>query len=347
MNSLSRLNSEFLRRNTKKHLVHVTQPRRGIRRLRDRLLLIDKWLGATVTSPSLLFIPLEHGKLWMVEFVIKQHPHLLDADIAHGWGSPLNFAMAKNPDCLSVLLKLGVDLYKLSFIKSGLYGFTRLYGTYFAPIAWAAATGNEVVVDFLLSHTEGNLPNDTLHMAVRADHPSHESIRKLRQRGADVNFIVHGSTPIHYFLSSHFYIPQSNLSVVKALVEPSCNLSLQDRIARTALHVALDNHMEDIVGYLLEKNAGLSATATLHPDMWSWATNKPWFPKVQAAVLAAEKPYTRIKGKVTHDTSQSRLVEFPIPVTVDPNPICAFVVSASLNGELRSERLLSSCYTIY
>ncbi|KAG1738301.1 hypothetical protein EDD22DRAFT_959549 [Suillus occidentalis] len=200
-------------------------------------------------------------------------------------------------------------------------------------MAWAAATGNEVVVDSLLSHTEGNLPDNTLHMAVRAGRPSHESIRKLRQRGADVNFTVHGSTPIHYFLSPNTFI-QPNLSVVKALVEPACNLSLQDKTARTALHIALDGYMEDIVAYLLEKNAGLSATATLHPDMWSWARNKPWFPKVQAAVLAADKPCTRIKGKVVHDSAQSRFVEFPVPVTVDPNPICAFVVSASLDGEL-------------
>jgi hypothetical protein len=279
----------------------------------------------------------------MVEFVIKQHPHLLDADIAPGWGSPLIFAIAKNPDCLGVLLKLGVDLYKLSFIKSDLYyPFASYYDTYYPPMAWAAATGNEVVVDFLLSQTEGNLPNNVLHMAVRANYPSHESIRKFRQRGADVDFTDHGFTPIHDFLSYYFYLPihgRSNPSpsVVKALVEPSCNLSLQDGFARTALHIALDRHLEDIVTYLLEKNAGLSATATLHPNMWSWATNKTWFHKVQAAVLAAEKPCTRIKGKVIHDNAQSRLVEFPVPVTVDPNPICAFVVSASLNGELSGE----------
>jgi hypothetical protein len=112
---------------------------------------------------------------------------------------------------------------------------------------------------------------------------------------------------------------------------------LQDRTARTALHIALDRHFEDIVAYLFEKNAGLSATATLHPDMWSWATNKPWFPKVQAAVLAADKPCTRVKGTVVHDTAQFRLIEFAVPVTVDPNPICAFVFSASTNGELSSE----------
>ncbi|KAG1759274.1 hypothetical protein EDD22DRAFT_849351 [Suillus occidentalis] len=331
MNSLSRLNAEFLR-NTKKHHVLATRPTTfselGIQPS------TDGWLSAAVNSPTCLHISLEHGTPWMVEFVIKQHPHLLDADIAPGWGSPLIFAIARSPDCLGVLLKLGVDLYKLSFIKHNIYlPFTSLHDTYYAPIAWAAATGNEVVVDFLLSHTEGNLPDNILHMAVRAGRPSHESIRKLRQRGADVNFTVHGSTPIHYFLSPNTFI-QPNLSVVKALVDPACILSLQDRTARTALHIALDRHLEDIAAYLLERNAGLSATATLHPDMWSWATNKPWFPKVQAAVLAAEKPFTRIKGKVTHDTSQSRIVEFPVPVTVDPNPICAFVVSASLDGEL-------------
>jgi ankyrin repeat protein len=289
----------------------------------------------------------------MVEFVIKQHPHLLDADIAPGWGSPLNFAMAKNPDCLGVLLKLGVDLYKLSFIKSRIYfPFTRLYDTNYAPMAWAAATRNEVVVDFLLSHTKGHLPNDILHVAVGVDNPSHEFIRKFRQRGADVNFTVHGSTPIHDFLSFSYYkrfdeYRNPSLPVVKALVEPSCNLSLRDRTARTALHIALDDHMEDIVAYLLEKNAGLSATATLHSDMWSWATNKPWFPKVQATVLAADKPCTRVKEKVIHDTAQSRLVEFPVPVTVNPNPICAFVFSASTIGELSSERLLSPTHIIY
>ncbi|KAG2747664.1 hypothetical protein P692DRAFT_20875483 [Suillus brevipes Sb2] len=344
MDSLSRLNSEFLR-NTKKHHVLATQPTTlsqfGIQPTTDR------WLSAAVTSPSLLFIPLEHGKPWMVEFVIKQHPHLLDADIAPGWGSPLIFAMAKNPDCLGVLLQLGVDLHKLSFIKCNIYfPGTFLYHTHYAPMAWAAATGNEVVVDFLLLHTEVNLPNNTLHMAVRAERLSHEYIRKFRQRGADVNFTVHGSTPIHDFLSLHFYQPfdeywNPSPLVIKALVEPFCNLSLQDRKARTALHIALDRHFEDIVAYLLEKNAGLSATATLHPDMWSWATNKTWFPKVQAAVLAADKPCTRVNGQVIHDTAQSRLVEFLVPVIVDPNPICAFVVSASLNGELSNSNFIN------
>ncbi|KAG2039183.1 hypothetical protein BDR03DRAFT_250795 [Suillus americanus] len=59
------------------------------------------------------------------------------------------------------------------------------------------------------------------------------------------------------------------LPVVKALVEPSCNLSLQDRTARTVLHIALDGRLEHIVTYLLERNAGLSAMAALLPDQWS------------------------------------------------------------------------------
>ncbi|KAG1759284.1 hypothetical protein EDD22DRAFT_971712 [Suillus occidentalis] len=345
MDALSRLNSEFLR-NTKKHHVLATQPQQDVLDILDWQPTTDRWLSAAVTSPSLLFIPLEHGKPWMIEFVIKQHPHLLDADIAPGWGSPLIFAIAKNPDCLGVLLKLGVDLCKFSFIKHNIYfPFADLHCTYYAPMAWAAVTGSEVTVDFLLSQTEANLPDNILHMAVRADYLSHESIRKFRQRGADVNFTVDGSTPIHYFLSPNFYVPfheQSNSSppIVKALIEPSCDLSLQDRTARTALHIALDRRLEDIVEYLLEKNAGLSATATLHPDMWSWATNKPWFPKVQAAVLAADKSCTRVKGRVIHDTTRSRLVEFPVPVTIDPNPICAFVVSASLNGELSNSDVI-------
>ncbi|KAG1863055.1 hypothetical protein F4604DRAFT_1905523 [Suillus subluteus] len=37
--------------------------------------------------------------------------------------------------------------------------------------------------------------------------------------------------------------------------------------------------------------------ATLLLDKWSWATNKTWFPKVQAAALATDQPCTRIKGK--------------------------------------------------
>ncbi|KAG2738489.1 hypothetical protein P692DRAFT_20447207 [Suillus brevipes Sb2] len=184
--------------------------------------------------------------------------------------------MAKNPDCLGVLLKLGVDLYKLSFIKSRIYfPFTRLYDTNYAPMAWAAATRNEVVVDFLLLHTNGNLPDDILHVAVRVDYPSHESIRKFRQRGADVNFTVHGSTPIHYFLSFYYHAffdeyRTPSLPVVKALVEPSCNLSLQDTTARTALHIALDEHMEDIVVYLLEKKrraVGNSDSPSRHVEL--------------------------------------------------------------------------------
>ncbi|KAG1878274.1 hypothetical protein F4604DRAFT_1621128 [Suillus subluteus] len=105
MDALSQLNSEFLR-NTKKHRVLATEklcPRE------DEL----RWLRVAGTSPSLLFVPLEHGKPWMVESLIKQHPHLLDVNIAPGWGSPLIFAIDKSPDFLVVLSKFGVDLNKL------------------------------------------------------------------------------------------------------------------------------------------------------------------------------------------------------------------------------------------
>jgi ankyrin repeat protein len=191
-----------------------------------------------------------------------------------------------------------------------------------------------VAVDFLLSQTEVDVPNDILHMIVRAKKPSHECIRKFRQLGVDVNFTVDKATPLHYS------IDWEPLPVIKALVEPSCNLSLQDRTARTVLHIALDERRENIVTYLLEQNAGLSATATLHPVMWSWAIDKTWFPKVQAAALAADQPFTRIKGKVVDDTMESRLVEFSVAATAErdnPNPICAVVVSAILNSEFKSE----------
>jgi hypothetical protein len=95
------------------------------------------------------------------------------------------------------------------------------------------------------------------------------------------------------------------------------------------LHIALDAHLEDVIIYLLEQNAGLSATATLHPEMWSWATNKTWFPKVQAAVLAANQPHTRIKGKVVDYTTTLRLIKFSVLATEEynnPDPICAVVV---------------------
>ncbi|KAG2340434.1 hypothetical protein BDR05DRAFT_1002613 [Suillus weaverae] len=327
MDALSRLSSEFLR-NTKKH--------RALTRDKYKYRFEPRWFRADATLPSFLFIPLEHGKPWMVESLVKQHPDLLDVDIAPGWGSPLIFAIAKNPDCLNILLKPDVDLNKL-------YSFApRLYSSYIdgdshAPISWAAATGSEVAVDFLLSRTEVDIPNDILHMAVRARKPSHECIRKFRRRGADVNFTVGGSTPIHYFLSDRFLSDDEVLPVVvKALVEPSCNLSLQDPTARTALHIALDSRLENVVAYLLEQNAGLSATATLHPDMWSWATNKTWFPKVQAAALAADQP-CRIKGKVVEATAESQIVEFSVAVIADrnnPNPIRAVVVSVILNGEM-------------
>ncbi|KAG2076223.1 hypothetical protein BDR04DRAFT_1090142 [Suillus decipiens] len=348
MDALSRLNSEFLR-NTKKHRVLATQA--------DSISILgigspptDRWLSATVTLPSLLFIPIEHGKPWMVESVAKQHPHLLHVDIAPDWGSPLIFAITKNPDCLSVLLKLGVDPNKLSFINSLLYHrWSEVYNDYYAPMSWAVATGREIAVDFLLSQTEVSLPNDVLYMAVRASKPSYEFIRTFRQRGADVNLTFYGFTPIHYFLSFysswHWYYewhPELLLPIVKALIEPSCNLYLQDGTARTVLHIALDKCYGNIIPYLLEKNAGLSATANLHPDMWSWAANETWFPKVQAAALAADKPWARIKGEVVDATEESQLVEFSAAVTADhdnPNPICALVLSAILNGELLREPL--------
>ncbi|KAG1886753.1 hypothetical protein F4604DRAFT_1285484 [Suillus subluteus] len=336
MMALSRLNLEFLR-NTNKHRVLATQKKR----FSFCQPATDRWLSANVTLPSLLFIPLEHGKPWMVESLVKQDPHLLDVDIAPGWGSPLTFAMAKNPDCVSILLKPGVDFNKLSSFKPRSYR-QYIWGDSRAPISWAAVTGSEVAVDFLLSQTEVDIPNDILHMAVRASKPSPEFIRKFRQRDVDVNFTVNGSTPTHYFLSNHSNYDKSQLlPVVKALVEPSCNFSLRNRDAKTVLHIALDARLEDIVTYLLEQNAGLSATATLLPlpDMWSWATNKTWFPKVQAATLAADQPCTRIKGKVVDDTTESKLVKFSIAVTADcdnPNPICAVVVSAILNGEVSS-----------
>ncbi|KAG1771906.1 hypothetical protein EV702DRAFT_635755 [Suillus placidus] len=96
-------------------------------------------------------------------------------------------------------------------------------------------------------------------------------------------------------------------------VEPSCNLSLQDWTARTVLHITLDKRLEDVVAYLLEQNAGLSATATLLPDMWSWATNKTWFPKVLAAALVVDQPCTRIKGKVVEAVEKSQIVLQSLP----------------------------------
>ncbi|KAG2076221.1 hypothetical protein BDR04DRAFT_1090139 [Suillus decipiens] len=329
MTALSRLNSEFCR-NTKKHPVLAQNNRFSATR----------WLSANVTLPSLLFIPLEHGKPWMVESLVKQHPDLLDADIAPGWGSPLIFAIAKRPDCLSIFLRPGVHLNKPSSFEPELYNEFCIQGNSHAPISWAAATRNKVAVDFLLSQTGVDIPEDILCMASRLNELSYESIREFCRRGADVNFTVNGSTPIHSFLrrgASESYDKSQLLPVVKALIEQSCNLSFQDSTARTALHIALDYRLEDIVPYLLEQNAGLSATATLDPDMWSWATNETWFPKVQAAALAADQSCTRIKGKVVNDTADSQIVEFSVAVTADRenrDPICAVAVSAILDSKV-------------
>jgi hypothetical protein len=219
MAALCQLNSEFLR-NTKKH--RVLAP--------DNYDYEPRWFCAYKTLPSPLFIPLEYGKLWMVESLVKQDPHLLDVDIAPGWGSPLIFAMAKNPDCLSIFLKPGVDFNKLSSFNPHLYG-QYIEGDSHAPISWAAVTGSEVAVDFLLSQPDVEIPHDILHMAIMASKPLHECIRKFRQRGADVNCTVNTSTPIHYFLhgaTEGIYDESILLPVVKALVEPSCKERLQD-----------------------------------------------------------------------------------------------------------------------
>ncbi|KAG2120291.1 hypothetical protein BD769DRAFT_1777642 [Suillus cothurnatus] len=327
MAALCQLNSEFLR-NTKKH--RVLAP--------GKYDYEPRWLRARMTLPSLLFIPLEHGKPWMVESLVKQNPHLLDVDIATGWGSPLIFAMAKNADCLSIFLGPGVDFNKLYSFDPLLYN-QYIEGDSHAPISWAAVTGSEVAVDFLLSQPDVEIPHDILYMAVNARKPSHEYIRKFCQRGADVNSTVNGRTPIHHLLSFYplFYDKSQLLPIVKALVEPSCDLSLQDWTARTVLHIALDERCEDIVTYLLEQNAGLSATATLLPDIWSWAIDKTWFPKVQAAALAADQLCTRIKGKVVADTTELKRVEFSVAANADHdnlNPICTVVVSMILDSEL-------------
>ncbi|KAG1751894.1 hypothetical protein EDB19DRAFT_1206608 [Suillus lakei] len=341
MDALSRLNSEFIQ-STKKHRVLATRDEYGYGPT-------DSWLSTNATLPSLLSIPLVHGKPWMVEFVVKQQPYLLHVDIAPGWGSPLICAIAKNPDCLSILLELGVDLNKLSSIKPRLYHRGGIPGGSYAPISWAAAIGSEVAVDFLLSQQRVILPDNILHMALMARTPSHEGIRKFCQRGADVNFTTHGSTtPLHTLLSEHHNIldhMSQLLPIVQALIGPSCNLSLQNQTGRTVLHIALDECLEDIITYLLEQNAGLSATATLLPDMWSWATDKMWFPKVRAAALAADKPWNRIKGKVVYATTECQRAEFSVVVTADrdnTNPICAVVVSAIVDGEVTSYQIISA-----
>ncbi|KAG0694294.1 hypothetical protein DFH29DRAFT_1034719, partial [Suillus ampliporus] len=327
-----------------------------------------KWLEAT--SPSLLLIPLELGQPWMVEFIVKQQPHLLDVDLATRFGSPLIFAIASRPDFLSVLLKLGVNLNKPSSIKPRVYGQSHIPNSSYAPISWAAAIRSEVALDLLLSQV--NLPDNIMHMAISCMVSSTEMIHNLlprhtgvnftsfsahalvpyihlhsesrvlpvinalRQRGADVNFTVGGASPIHTLLCRFIddWLDSMHLPLVKALVEPSgCDLSVQDWTARTALHIALDYRLERIITYLLEKNARLSATATLRPapDMWSWAIHEMWFPKIQAAALAADQPCTRIKGKVIEANRTSQVIEFPGALTADhedPNQICAVVVSA-------------------
>ncbi|KAG1886707.1 hypothetical protein F4604DRAFT_2044165 [Suillus subluteus] len=317
--ALQRLHLEFLHNTEKHHLLEsLIQP------------LTDDG-QSSVTSPSLLFVPLRFGNPWMVETLVKEQPDLLGVDVARGLGSPLIFAIASNPVFLSVLLKLGVDLNKSSSIQTDLYHQRDLPSGSFAPISWAAAIGSQVAVEFLLSQTEVELPVGILHTAVMSRKRSPKIIHKLCQRGADVTFTVDGSTPLHALLSSLRLRLRADqrqwLPVIKALVG---DLSGHDWTARTALHIALDNRLSDVVVYLIEQNAQLTATATLHPNIWNWAEGKQWFSKVQAATLAADQPYTRIVGKIIDATWQSRLVEFPGAATTnhaDANPICAVVVS--------------------
>ncbi|KAG0694293.1 hypothetical protein DFH29DRAFT_1072963 [Suillus ampliporus] len=291
------------------------------------------WL--TAICPSVLLMPLELGNRWMVEFLVKEQPCLLHEEVGYELGSPLIFAIYCNPDFLGVLLKLGVDLNKPSQISPKLLCEIDIPEDSYTPILWAAAIGSKVAVDFLLSQPEVKLPDNILHMAIIPNDVSPEVIRMFRHRGADANFTVEGSTPIHTVLSSLLRSDDHWLQVVKALVQPSCNLSVQDWSARTALHIALDRRLQNIITYL-RQNAQLSGTATLRPapDMWSWAKNEKWFPKIQAAALAADQPRTRIKGKIIDANTTSQLVEFPGALTAnheDPNPICAVVVSAIVN----------------
>ncbi|KAG2340391.1 hypothetical protein BDR05DRAFT_966904 [Suillus weaverae] len=314
--ALQRLHLEFVH-NTEKHplLESLVQP------------LTDGG-QSNVISPSLLFVPLRFGNPWMVETLVKEQPDLLGVDVARGLGSPLIFAIASNTASLSVLLELGVDLNKPSSIQTDLYHQRDLPSGSYVPISWAAAIGSSVAVELLLSQPEVNLPDDIVHTAVVSKWRSPEIIYKLCQRGADVTFTVDGSTPIHTLLSK--LGPRTDqfqwLPVVKAFVR---DISAQDWTARTALRIALDRRLSDVVAYLLEQNARLTATATLHPTIWSWATKSKWFAKVQAAALAADQPYTRIMGKIIDATGKSRLVEFPGAVTNhgDHNPMCAVVVS--------------------
>ncbi|KAG1720150.1 hypothetical protein EDB19DRAFT_1965798 [Suillus lakei] len=142
-------------------LEHLFQP------LMDDGQLSDK-------SHSRLFIPLQLGSPRMVETLVKVQPDLLNVDIAGGSGLPLVCAIASNPAFLSVLLKLGVDLNKPSFIKPCLYGQQDLPSGSYTPISWAVAIESEVAVEFLLSQTEVNLPDDILHTATQP-YPSRDS----------------------------------------------------------------------------------------------------------------------------------------------------------------------------
>ncbi|KAG1737778.1 hypothetical protein EDB19DRAFT_1829369 [Suillus lakei] len=312
--ALQRLHLEFLH-NIEKHS------------LLESLYTSSTGQQSSVTSPSRLFIPIRFGNPWMAETFMKEYPGLLDMDVACGLGSPLIFAIASNPVFLGVLLKLGVDLNKPSSIQTDLYGQRDFASGSYTPISWAAAVGSQVAVEFLLSKTEVSLPDDILYTAVVSRQRSPEIVHKLCQRGAGVTFID-DSTLIHALLSrlSPKTCTSQWLPVVKALVG---NLYVQDRTARTALHIALDNRLSDVVPHLLEQNARLTATATLCPTIWSWAINEEWFPKVQAATLAADQPHTRIWGKIIDATKKSKLVEFPGTVTADheDGPICAVVVS--------------------
>ncbi|KAG2128247.1 hypothetical protein DEU56DRAFT_957600 [Suillus clintonianus] len=255
MGALAWMNSEFIR-NTNKHRALATEDCEHRPTQNE-----PRWLRTAATLPSLLLIPLEHGKPWMVEYLVKQQPHLLDADVATHYGPPLIFAIASKPDFLSTLQKLGADLNKSYSFRPFTHRryLHHVFEDSLTPISLAVAIGSEAAVDFLLSHTEVNIPDNILRMAVVAPKPSPDIVRKLRQCGADVNFIVNGSTPLHVLLSKYGrYVDKTRwLAVVQALIEPSYDLSVQDRTARTVLHIALDKGADEIVTYLLEKNARL------------------------------------------------------------------------------------------
>ncbi|KAG1871313.1 hypothetical protein DFJ58DRAFT_722735 [Suillus subalutaceus] len=176
MTALTRLNTKFLRNNAKHP---VLAPGEFEYKTRG--------LDTTETSPSLLFILLEHGKPWIVEHFVKKYPYPPDMDLAPGWGSSMIFVIAKNPRCLRILLNRSVDLNKPSSFKPGLYGRYNCSSSH-TPISWAAVTGSEVAMNYLLSLPEVTLPDDILFMAVKADKPSHQCIRQFRRRGADVDF---------------------------------------------------------------------------------------------------------------------------------------------------------------